>query len=52
MLKSRIEMRTWADHDEDTPGFVEVDLVGHEGGNRNQSDRLVTWGVLVLVPGL
>jgi hypothetical protein len=33
MLKSRIEMRTWADHDEDTPGFVEVDLVGHEGGN-------------------
>jgi hypothetical protein len=33
MLKSRIEMRTWADHDEDTPGFVEIDLVGHEGGN-------------------
>ena len=26
-------MRTWADHDEDTPGFVEIDLVGHEGGN-------------------
>jgi len=33
MLKSRIEMRTWADHDEKTPGFVEIDLVGHEGGN-------------------
>ena len=33
ILKSRIAMRTWADHDEDTPGFVEVDLVGHEGGN-------------------
>jgi hypothetical protein len=33
MLKSRIAMRTWADHDEDIPGFVEVDLVGHEGGN-------------------
>jgi hypothetical protein len=33
MLKSRIAMRTWADHDEDTPGFVEVDLVAHEGGN-------------------
>jgi hypothetical protein len=33
MLKSRIAMRTWADHDEDTPGFVEIDLVGHEGGN-------------------
>jgi hypothetical protein len=33
MLKSKIEMRTWAEHDEDTPGFVEIDLVGHEGGN-------------------
>jgi hypothetical protein len=33
MLKSRIAMRTWADHDEGTPGFVEIDLVGHEGGN-------------------
>jgi hypothetical protein len=32
MLKSRIEMRTWADHDEATPGFVEIDLVAHEGG--------------------
>ena len=26
-------MRTWADHDENTPEFVEIDLVGHEGGN-------------------
>ena len=26
-------MRTWADHDEDAPGFVEIDLVAHEGGN-------------------
>jgi hypothetical protein len=33
MLKSRIAMRTWADHDEDTPGYVEIDLVAHEGGN-------------------
>jgi Integrase core domain len=33
MLKSRIAMRTWADHDENTPGFVEIDLVAHEGGN-------------------
>ena len=33
MLKSKIAMRTWADHDQDTPGFVEVDLVAHEGGN-------------------
>src|SRR4051794_7163345 len=33
ILKSKIAMRTWADHDEDAPGFVEVDLVAHEGGN-------------------
>jgi hypothetical protein len=33
MLKSRIAMRTWAEHDEDIPGYVEIDLVGHEGGN-------------------
>jgi hypothetical protein len=33
LLKSRIPMRTWADHDQDTAGFVEIDLVGHEGGN-------------------
>ena len=33
LVKSRIPMRTWADHDENTSGFVEIDLVGHEGGN-------------------
>ena len=26
-------MRTWADDDENTPGYVEINLVGHEGGN-------------------
>jgi len=29
LLKSRIPMRTWAEHDENSPGFVEIDLVGH-----------------------
>lgn len=33
LLKSQIPVRTWADWDEAVPGFVEVDLVGHEGGN-------------------
>ena len=33
MLKSKIAMRTWAEHDENVPGFVEIDLVAHEGGN-------------------
>jgi hypothetical protein len=26
-------MRTWAEWDGAVPGFVEIDLVGHEGGN-------------------
>jgi hypothetical protein len=33
LLKSQIPIRTWADWNEDMPGFVEIDLVGHEGGN-------------------
>ena len=33
LLKSQIPVRTWAQWSEDTPGFVEIDLVGHEGGN-------------------
>jgi len=33
LLKSQIPIRTRAQWDEDRPGFVEIDLVGHEGGN-------------------
>lgn len=33
LLKSQIPIRTWAQWDEDRPGFVEIDLVGHEGGD-------------------
>ncbi len=33
MLKSQIPIRTWSEWDETSPGFVEIDLVGHEGGN-------------------
>lgn len=32
LLKSQIPIRTWADWDDTRPGFVEIDLVGHEGG--------------------
>ena len=32
LLKSQIEIRTWSEWDDDRPGFVEIDLVGHEGG--------------------
>ena len=33
LLKSQIPIRTWADWDEEKPGFVEIDCVGHEGGD-------------------
>jgi hypothetical protein len=33
LLKTQIPVRTWSQWDENTPGFVEIDLVGHEGGN-------------------
>ena len=33
LLKSQIPIRTWSQWDEGAPGFVEIDLVGHEGGN-------------------
>lgn len=32
LLKNQIAVRTWNDWDQDVPGFVEIDLVGHEGG--------------------
>lgn len=33
LLKSQIPVRTWSDWNDDRPGFIEIDLVGHEGGN-------------------
>jgi len=33
LLKHQIPIRTFSDWDEKRPGFVEIDLVGHEGGN-------------------
>jgi len=33
MLKSQIPVRTWAQWDDPVLGFVEIDLVGREGGN-------------------
>ncbi len=33
LLKHQIPIRTWADWDEDKPGFTEMDLVAHDGGN-------------------
>lgn len=33
LLKSQILIRTWSQWDDTSPGFVEIDLVGHNGGN-------------------
>ena len=33
LLKDSIPIRTWAQWDDARPGFVEIDLVAHEGGN-------------------
>jgi hypothetical protein len=33
LLKNKIQIRTFAQWDEQKPGFVEIDLVGHDGGN-------------------
>ena len=33
LLKDAIPIRTWAQWDDAVPGFVEIDLVGHDGGN-------------------
>lgn len=33
LLKSQIPVRTWSEWNDASPGFVEIDLVGHEGGN-------------------
>ena len=34
LLKSQIPVRTWAEWDDAVPGFVEIDLVFHDGGDR------------------
>ena len=33
LLKSQIRVRTWAEWNEDRPGFTEMDLVAHDGGD-------------------
>jgi hypothetical protein len=33
LLRTQIPIRTWADWDDAKPGFVEIDLVSHDGGN-------------------
>jgi hypothetical protein len=43
LLKSQIPIRTWSKWDEGIPGFVEIDLVGHEGGNDGAHAEQKNW---------
>lgn len=58
LLKHQIPVRTFADWDEDRPGFSEVDLVSHEGGyargdygqTLDLTDVATGWTELAAVP--
>jgi len=50
LLKSQIPIRTWAQWDDAVPGFVEIDLVGHEGGNAS-GDHAYTLTVTDIATG-
>src|SRR6478735_3174765 len=50
LLKSQIPVRTWAEWDDAVPGFVEIDLVGHEGGN-NQGEFCFTLDITDIATG-
>lgn len=50
LLKDAIPIRTWAQWDDAVPGFVEIDLVGHEGGNA-VGDHCYTLTVIDIATG-
>ncbi|WP_306918360.1 MULTISPECIES: transposase family protein [unclassified Arthrobacter] len=50
LLKDSIPIRTWAEWDDAVPGFVEIDLVGHEGGN-NQGEFCCTLDITDIATG-
>jgi len=58
MLKHQIPVRTFSDWDEQSPGFLEMDLVGHDGGKAegdycftlNLTDVATGWTELAAVP--
>ncbi len=58
LLKTQIPIRTFSDWDNEAPGFMEMDLVGHEGGNAegdycftlDLTDVATGWTELAAVP--
>lgn len=50
LLKHQVPIRTYADWDDLKPGFLEIDLVGHEGGNA-QGDYCFTLDITDVATG-
>lgn len=50
LMKHQIPIRTFSEWDEQRPGFVEIDLVGHEGGN-SHGDFIQTLNVTDVYTG-
>ena len=50
LLKNQIPIRTFSEWDEQRPGFVEIDLVGHEGGDA-RGDFIQTLDVVDVCTG-
>ncbi len=50
LLKHQIPIRTFADWDDQEPGFLEMDLVGHDGG-RAQGDYCFTLDITDVATG-
>lgn len=50
LLKDSIPIRTWVEWNDAVPGFVEIDLVGHEGGN-NQGEFCFTLDITDIATG-
>ena len=50
LLKNQIPIRTFSEWDEHRPGFVEIDLVGHEGGDA-RGDFIQTLDVVDVCTG-
>lgn len=58
LLKSSIPLKTWHEWDDTTPGFIQIDLVAHEGGDNNghfhytldSTDTATGWTDAITVP--
>nr|WP_101947178.1 DDE-type integrase/transposase/recombinase [Mycobacterium sp. 3519A] len=51
LIKSQIPVRTWADWDDSQPGFVEIDLVWHDGGGSRAANHAYTLTVTDIATG-